>query len=574
MIRGFLAGTFWGVILAGLGLGILSVSVPLSNGPSGADGADIAAQAAPDGVTTVPEAGASGAVASGEQTALLPAEAPASDSVVAGTDAATKAVPEQLTSEAPQEDQPGPVPEVVRTAPEIDPPGAAPGLSEVPQVLPQPMSALPEPRAPEVGAQGASESAPPDVPALPGGPVVIPLAPAQPPAPQAQEQTGAQAGLAMGASRPLEMPVAPEPLPSPSANRAPAPAQVPARVVPADGGAGTAGESLPGSGQAAAPEAEAPASPVPTPADPATQTGDAEPQAPSADATDATDAPTEGAVLRPQPGLAGSVPGVRTGRLPRIDAGEVAPSDDASAEETDQTAEMPEASEAGTDAPALIRNARPFTNPEGRPPMAVVLLDDAAAGVDLAALAAGALPVTLAIDPAQPDAVARAEAWRAAGQEVVILSSTLPLAGTPNDMEVAIEALVASVPAALAILDMPAFGLQADGAMAAALIPALDARGFGLLTWDRGLNPADQRARRAGLPAARVFRDLDAEDEAAPVIRRYLDRAVFKAQQDGQVIVVGRMRAQTVEGLLDWMNNGRLGDVAPAPVSALLMPAR
>jgi polysaccharide deacetylase 2 family uncharacterized protein YibQ len=67
-----------------------------------------------------------------------------------------------------------------------------------------------------------------------------------------------------------------------------------------------------------------------------------------------------------------------------------------------------------------------------------------------------------------------------------------------------------------------------------------------------------------------IFRNLDAEGEAGPVIRRYLDRAAFKAAQDGRVIVAGSTRPETVAAILEWTVEGRADTVALAPVTAAM----
>ena len=96
------------------------------------------------------------------------------------------------------------------------------------------------------------------------------------------------------------------------------------------------------------------------------------------------------------------------------------------------------------------------------------------------------------------------------------------------------------------------------------------AMGRGLLTYDRGLNPADQVARREGLPSAMIFRELDAQNESAPLIRRYLDRAAFKAAQEGRVVVLGSTNLETITALMEWAVEGRGASVALAPISAVL----
>jgi uncharacterized protein len=67
-----------------------------------------------------------------------------------------------------------------------------------------------------------------------------------------------------------------------------------------------------------------------------------------------------------------------------------------------------------------------------------------------------------------------------------------------------------------------------------------------------------------------VFRILDATGESVPKMRNYLDRAAFKAAQEGRVVVIGSTRPETVAALLEWTVEGRAASVALAPVSAVL----
>jgi uncharacterized protein len=67
-----------------------------------------------------------------------------------------------------------------------------------------------------------------------------------------------------------------------------------------------------------------------------------------------------------------------------------------------------------------------------------------------------------------------------------------------------------------------------------------------------------------------IFRQIDAEGEDVPVMRRYLDRAAFKAAQDGEAVVVGTLRPETLAAILEWTIEGRASSVALAPASALL----
>jgi uncharacterized protein len=221
---------------------------------------------------------------------------------------------------------------------------------------------------------------------------------------------------------------------------------------------------------------------------------------------------------------------------------------------------------------ALDRNAEPFENPEGRPLLALLLRDDPDFVGDISALAGS--NVTLVIDPDHPQAPGRAQMWRALGVEVALLATGLPSSVQASDFEVALEVLESSLPQALAFVSDPEGVFQADRARASAAALALAARGYGLVTWEKGLNPADQAARRADLPATRIFRAIDAEGESVPNIRRALDRAVFKATQDGQVVSWGHLRPETLQALAEWSQTARAGQVAPAPLSAVLRGAK
>ena len=111
---------------------------------------------------------------------------------------------------------------------------------------------------------------------------------------------------------------------------------------------------------------------------------------------------------------------------------------------------------------------------------------------------------------------------------------------------------------------------QALGKLSAEVVTLLADQGRGLVTFDRGLNAADQVARREGLPTVTIYRSLDDEGEEAPLIRRYLDRAAFKAAQEGQVVVIGSTRADTITALMEWTVEGRAASVVLAPISALM----
>lgn len=273
--------------------------------------------------------------------------------------------------------------------------------------------------------------------------------------------------------------------------------------------------------------------------------------------------PSDGsASLPPTPPLDGPADDVITGRLPRI--GDPAPPrQDAP---SDAAADLALSQEL----PPRERYARDFAGAAGKPMFAIMLADTGAVGVDRAELAALSLPLSIVIDPLSEGAAARAALWRAGGQEVVMAASGIPAGAKASDLEQSFQALAQALPEAVAVIDATGSSFQDNRPLSTMVVPILAAQGRGLVTFDRGLNAADQVARREGLAATRIFRRLDAEDEDTPLIRRYLDRAAFKAAQDGRVAVYGTLRPETVTAILEWAVEGRSATVTLAPISALM----
>lgn len=229
---------------------------------------------------------------------------------------------------------------------------------------------------------------------------------------------------------------------------------------------------------------------------------------------------------------------------------------------------------APADAPpqgALDRNAVAFTADPDRPLMSIILVDDPDGPLTPEVLAQISFPVSFAIDPLRPDAAARAAFLREAGFEVLILAAAaIPTGAGPTDVEVSLAAAQQTMPQAVAMLDSPESRIQADRPVLEATIAVLVDSGHGLVAFPRNLNAAASTARRDGVPAATAFRLLDDEDQRAPVITRYLDRAAFAAGQERAVIVVGRSRPDTITAVFSWALGGRGEGVSLAPVSAVL----
>ncbi len=221
-------------------------------------------------------------------------------------------------------------------------------------------------------------------------------------------------------------------------------------------------------------------------------------------------------------------------------------------------------------APALERFAAVHDNPEGKPLLSVVLIDDDMMPGASAALAGLPFPVTIALDPSVAGVTERMAAYRAAGLEVAAVVD-LPRGAAPSDVEIAFAAYFAALPEAVLVLDGGEGGLQADAAVTRQAIEILAADGRGLVTVSQGLNQALREAERAQVPAAVIYRDLDSEDQDAQVIRRFLDQAAFQARKESGVVLLGRLRPNTISALILWGTANRAGQVSVAPTSAVLM---
>jgi polysaccharide deacetylase 2 family uncharacterized protein YibQ len=249
--------------------------------------------------------------------------------------------------------------------------------------------------------------------------------------------------------------------------------------------------------------------------------------------------------------------GVTTNRLPAV--GQSDP--EQAVDEREPTAQ---------DLPPLEKFAADFANPEGKPLMSIVLIDDGSSPIGFDALSSFPYPLSFAVDADWPGAAEAAAKYRAAGFEVLAMAD-LPEGAGAADTEVAMQAYLEAVPEAVAILEGTESGLQSSREAAEQLAPILLDSGHGIVMHPKGLNTAQKLLSREGVKAATVFRDFDAKGQEATVIRRFLDQAAFKAgQEDGGVIMLGRMRAETVSALLLWGLQDRASRVALAPVSAVL----
>jgi polysaccharide deacetylase 2 family uncharacterized protein YibQ len=227
---------------------------------------------------------------------------------------------------------------------------------------------------------------------------------------------------------------------------------------------------------------------------------------------------------------------------------------------------------AAADLSPLQRYAAAFGGRAGKPLYAIVLRDTGTDDIDRAVLASLPFPVTFAVDPESPTAAVAMALYRAAGQEVIMMPTSLPQGATAQDVAQSFSVYTQLLPETTAVISMQNGGFQDDLRLASLVLPEIGAQGRGVVVFDKGLNSAGQIAQREGIPYASIGRVIDGAGESVPVMRRYLDRAVFAAAQDGAAVVMGSTLPDTIAALTQWSVEGRASDVTLAPISALMQP--
>ena len=244
--------------------------------------------------------------------------------------------------------------------------------------------------------------------------------------------------------------------------------------------------------------------------------------------------------------------------------------------EPEPEAVVTEASVPG-DLPVVKRFAEAFENVDGKPLMSIVLIDDGSstlAGADgIDALSEFPYTLSFAVDSGLKDAADRMAIYRAAGFEVLAMVD-LPEGALPSDAEIALSVVLPAMDEVVGVLEGTKGGLQGSRDVADQVTAILAQSGHGLLTQDNGLNTMPKLALKEGVPADPIFRDFDSKGQTSRVIRRFLDQAAFRAGQEGAVVMLGRLRPETVSALSLWGLQDRAGQVALAPISAVLTRER
>ena len=558
-MRGSVAGALWGLVLGSTGLGVASL---------------VGEQPGTDMLPGVAEV-----------TQPQPAEAePAPADLV---EVPVDPVP-ALTAQAPRVAPPAAAP--AETTPEADPLIAPLAVADEP-VLPavEPAAPPPETAAVEILPQAEVDApAPPQlaeaepepvntvdpVPAPVQEAVIAPPVVTEPALPETAQTPVAQEADAvpvLAEPQPVVAPEAEQPeqtiVVAPPA--APAPTamspQVPETTEPA---AEVASVVAPAPVVAAAPITILPEEPTPVEADAPATIVEA-PTPPSVPASEPVQPASPASAQADTVAPADAGPEAEVTALPRVNSGVRVNRPGAEPAPTAGTpSEVVTAEDLPEDAPALQRYAADFENVQDWPLVSIVLLDDGAMANAEAALAELTYPVTVILDPLQPDVETKMVAYRAAGIEVG-LQVALPLGARAQDVEVAFEAAFGMVPEAVLLFSGGDDLLQSNRTITEQVIQVLAAEGLGLIAVERGLSSVLRIADQAEVPAAAVQRSLEEENVGA--MGRALDQAALRARQGTGVILVGQLTPGMIDGLSNWAQDADVNQIAIAPASAVLL---
>ncbi|MBO9401648.1 divergent polysaccharide deacetylase family protein [Shimia sp. R9_3] len=553
MLRGFLAGVFWGVILIG---GVLAAASLLSPLPATVrpQTTAVTPQETQEGLaqsTTLDAASQTDAEVDALPGAAVP-EVKADDAVPLGiTDSAPKPEPEDLGAElaAPQEIADSGAVEIegetsVLPTPQAQTPTAPEAETELSistnpaqPAAPAPLSgeAFVTPVAPEVTETvDAAETEAPVEEIVIEDPAVEEEAVAQ----AATEETAAETGADVVAdAATVEEVVIEEPAleAAPEGDVAEDEADV---ILVEDAPEGTDNaEETPLVSEA-----------VPSP--------EAEDLTPNAEAGETpVDEAATASLLKPAGNLNEAFPQLKSARLPSVG--------DAAAEEVviaDAEAVTPVAR-------PVVSNAEGFENAENKPVMSIVLVDTGEHEFDMEALESFPYPLSIAVSTLDPQVTEKAADYRLRGFEVLAMVD-MPAEATASDVEQAMQAHLSVSDTFVGVMEGLSDGLQGSKVVSDQVAQALLGSGHGLLMLSNGLNTAQKLAAKEGVPSTSVFRDFDDAGQTAVVMRRFLDNAAFKAAQEDGVVMVGRLRDETISALLLWALQDRAGTVAMAPISA------
>lgn len=216
--------------------------------------------------------------------------------------------------------------------------------------------------------------------------------------------------------------------------------------------------------------------------------------------------------------------------------------------------------------PAVQRNASAFQAASDRALYAVILIDVAADPQAEAKLLALPAPVTVALDPEDPDAGRRARAYRSAGHEVAILAPE----SWPQSPGAIVAAAQAAVPDAVAWLARSSAHWPDTPEALAELAGELDHAGLALAL----SGAAPDALPEAGAPRVVVQHEVDPAADNRAMTLDLLDAVAETADGSDVVAVVGHVgHGPMLEALMQRAGREHSAPAGPAPLSAAVARA-
>ncbi len=204
------------------------------------------------------------------------------------------------------------------------------------------------------------------------------------------------------------------------------------------------------------------------------------------------------------------------------------------------------------------------------PLISIVFIDDGSYVLDVAALESLPFPVSFAIDATWDGATDAHNKYASAGYEIAAMVQ-VPSNAKGQDVETTLAASVAMLPRALAFVEKNQGALQPNRDATKQVATFAKETGHGLVYFEKGLNSGVTAAQKDGVPSLTIYRDLDSDNQDERTIRRFLDGAAFRAKQERQIIILARLRPETLSALLLWALQDRAKTVALAPLSQVLL---
>ncbi|TMV54977.1 hypothetical protein FGG78_38280, partial [Thioclava sp. BHET1] len=183
--------------------------------------------------------------------------------------------------------------------------------------------------------------------------------------------------------------------------------------------------------------------------------------------------------------------------------------------------------------------------------------------------ARAAIPVTFAVDPTTASAEAAARLYRDGGHEVLVLANGIDANASPKDLEVNFAGYFSTVKEAVGLMDTAGSGFERNRTLSQRIGAILKPEGYGMVTYDRGLNAAAQVAAALKIPSVEIAASLRTP-HGPDALNHTLDRLAFRAVQQGGLVVAAPASQAIITALQNWaMGSDHGRDVTFAPVSAL-----